>query len=459
MKVTNRFWALMMVMSLAAMWGCEQQVRLNAGTPEVDPTPTPTTTLVPVILHSLSLEISNPEHGSLRAEDPDMELDCPGACEASLEEGTEIVVTAQPINAHWEAQWPAACVVEVRGESTVCRLNLSQDEVLSVTFIRKACSPDTVDLNGDDADGCECHITSPADSPDTAFQDTNCDGIDGTRSAGVFVDIVSGTDAATSGTMSQPTKTIRYGITRAQALGRREVYVSRGTYAERVELVNGISLFGGYDAAAQWQRSATHTTTIQPSAAADLGGNQVALVAANISQSTQVQRFTIVGPQASQLAGSSYGVYCIHCPALALRDNVIQAKYGAPGTAGTSGPQGTPGGYGVSGRDAVCSNPNPQYPSAGGSGGVGAVALTYGGRGGDSGLGATAGRSGAASAQGILGGLGGQSSTDGSNAKSGANGANAPAALTGTDGSNGNGGGSVEGFWVSAAGKSGETGN
>jgi hypothetical protein len=57
-----------------------------------------------------------------------------------------------------------------------------------------ACLPGWIDLNDNDADGCEheCIFQSADDLPDTANVDANCDGVDGDLTRAVFVDTLSG---------------------------------------------------------------------------------------------------------------------------------------------------------------------------------------------------------------------------------------------------------------------------
>src|SRR4051794_18886719 len=95
-------------------------------------------------------------------------------------------------------------------------------------------------LSDFDGDGslppADCNNLDPAvhpgavDKPDAAFEDTNCDGIDGTEANAMFV-AVSGSDAA-SGTKANPVQTINKGISLANAaVPKRDVYVAGGTYS------------------------------------------------------------------------------------------------------------------------------------------------------------------------------------------------------------------------------------
>jgi hypothetical protein len=96
-----------------------------------------------------------------------------------------------------------------------------------------ACTPGWVDL----ADGgmvveagtnCNCHDTATAtdpDKPDTSFQDTNCDGIDGTIADAIFV-ATTGVDT-NPGTIMMPVLTLKHALSLAGASSPlKDVYVS-----------------------------------------------------------------------------------------------------------------------------------------------------------------------------------------------------------------------------------------
>jgi hypothetical protein len=100
---------------------------------------------------------------------------------------------------------------------------------------------------------------SKKDVPDPAFQDTNCDGIDGDVAHGVFVS-PSGSDAF-RGTMQRPKRTIAAGV-RAAAILHCDVYVAAGTYDEGagVQLASGVSIHGAYGRG--WKRSTAFHTVL-----------------------------------------------------------------------------------------------------------------------------------------------------------------------------------------------------
>ena len=100
------------------------------------------------------------------------------------------------------------------------------------------------------------------DKPDLGFVDANCDGIDGDKSAAVFV-APNGNDA-NDGSFGKPLATVKAAVTAALA-AHKDVYVAAGTYDGKPAFLgsNGnIGVYGGYDPQT-WQRSAANVTTLQ----------------------------------------------------------------------------------------------------------------------------------------------------------------------------------------------------
>jgi hypothetical protein len=139
-----------------------------------------------------------------------------------------------------------------------------------------------------------------ADLPDDQFLDSNGDGIDGDIAKAVFV-ATTGNDA-NDGTPDNPKLTIAAAITAAAGdATKTEVYVSSGTYMEVVQLSAGVSVYGGYDAAADWARSASNVATVQ--------GDTTAVIADGITQATTVDRLTIESADNTVAGGNSTGIY------------------------------------------------------------------------------------------------------------------------------------------------------
>src|SRR5688572_22377693 len=92
-------------------------------------------------------------------------------------------------------------------------------------------------------------LVSAQDAPRRAGTARDDGGLAGPpANCGIFV-ATSGVNIAGGGlTSSDPVLTINFGISRAVAEGLTCVFVRAGTYNERVDLVAGIAIVGGFDA-------------------------------------------------------------------------------------------------------------------------------------------------------------------------------------------------------------------
>ena len=129
------------------------------------------------------------------------------------------------------------------------------------------------------------------DVPDLSFVDSNCDGIDGTADDAVFAS-PSGNDA-NPGTKDRPKRQIEAALLTAAVTKKQSVYAAAGTYS-RVEIENGISIYGGYDPGNWSHRSTKLITTIAGSPEAILADHQKVVA---------FQLFTVRGTAASHERG------------------------------------------------------------------------------------------------------------------------------------------------------------
>src|SRR5690606_25896601 len=123
-----------------------------------------------------------------------------------------------------------------------------------------------------------------------------------------------------------------------------EVYISEGTYDERVTLQSGISLYGGYSQADGWTRSISNTVVIQSGAVSS--GYVSAMVGVDIQVPTTVDRLSIKTLDTSEPGVSNYGILCNGCNLLKLSGSTVIAGSAGPGTAGLAGAVGITGGNG-----------------------------------------------------------------------------------------------------------------
>jgi len=297
------------------------------------------------------------------------------------------------------------------------------------------------------ANGCECQYVGP-DLPNDTFADTNCDGIDGDASAAIFV-AVTGSDA-NPGTRQQPVFSIAAAFARATAASKTQIYVSKGIYDARVSLVNGISIYGGYDAQNNWARSAANIVTIQSNAV--LNGRVTAVEGNTITMPTTLDRLTIKTLDTASAGVSNYAMYCNNCSGVTLRNSSLIAGAAGPGSSGTNGTTGSNGSAGAGGSDGSCDTAGTRTGGVGGTSSCGRTGGS-GGNGGAAGLNSGAnGFAGAGGTAGGFGGLGGDPGQPGNPGVLGSTGAN------GTNGTGGTGGSTSTNFWVGTVGATGAVG-
>jgi hypothetical protein len=333
--------------------------------------------------------------------------------------------------------------------ASVNNVGLATAGVMGTTYIRARA--------GGVTDSAEIVVipNNQADPPDDLFEDTNGDGIDGEIAGAVFVAPPPTGDDANVGTPDEPKATIAAAIAAAVAdANKDQVYISSGTYSETVTLVAGVSLFGGYDAASDWERSFSNTAIID--------GDTTAVIGASIGQPTVVDLLTIESASNTQLGGNSTGIYLTESTLVTLRNLTVTAGAGGAGIAGTDGSQGLPGKDGQGGGlptggiygDTV-EAPGRQPSGRGGAGGNGSTDILLAGGDGGDGLSIPGGGSGGAGGPPVSG-TEDPCDIDGFNGDDGLTGS---FGLEGLAGAGGNGDGSVVGGrWVGSPGADGTYG-
>ncbi|MEI7888436.1 MAG: PKD domain-containing protein, partial [Actinomycetes bacterium] len=270
--------------------------------------------------------------------------------------------------------------------------------VLTVTDNKGATDTDslTITVNGDgDGDGVfvpsDCNDADSTIFPGAADPagdniDSNCDGIDGTESAAVFVNSSTGANTSTCGTILEPCASITQGQSRAVAESKSSVFVAGGSYS-KFTVQAGLEVRGGYGQNFQRGVLATSPSIATVTAAFDATVNgPVGVIADGISTATRVADLNIVGATASA-GNSSYGVFVRNSTSALVLDSLNisggVAGAGSAGAAGSSGWSGTAG-TGSNGGDGfepggAC---NTSSAGGGGAGGGGANSGGSGGKGG-----------------------------------------------------------------------------
>ena len=290
------------------------------------------------------------------------------------------------------------------------------------------------------------------DVPDATFTDDNCDGIDGDVERAVFVAVTG--DDFNAGTREAPFRTIQHGIDRAVALADKDhVYVSEGTYAEAIVLSDGVSVWGGYSAANDWERAASHAVVIDVPDIITL--NQVGVEANGLVSPTVLGDVEVRTNFAPRSHVTQYALHGSGSPGLAIERCRLFAARGSAGRNGSDGSNGSNGENGGTGGQGDCQGP---ITGAGGSpGNNSGVALRRGGRGGEGGAeGANAGEDGEDGGGGATGGNGGAGGPEGGN---GSNGSIGSAGTAGANGAAGSASGSISAtYWAAGNGANGVDG-
>lgn len=376
----------------------------------------------------------------------------------------------------WESDAPDV----IGTDGTVTQpINSSDTTVTLTATINKNGTSDTkifvltvpqviIDLDGDGFNSSiDCNdfnsVVNPgmADMPDDSFLDSNCDNIDGNVALSFFVS-PNGSDA-NIGSKALPFLTIQFAIDSANAdSSKKNVLIAAGTYAESLLLLDGVSLFGGYDL--NFDRSNNLSSVIASTGTTALSTSYNTSVAY-----VDMLKIQAVNAVESGLFSSSYGIRIIGTSNLTLRNNDISAGSGADGTAGAAGNSGVGGTNGEAGSEGICGDTATVVP--GGAGGTSPANYSNGGGGGKGGQGCSYGGTGGSSSTraGGAGGSYGKVEYDwlkgcyttsylkyGDYGNSGYNGA------AGTSGDGGIGGklttGWISGWWASSAGVDGING-
>ncbi|HEU5058739.1 MAG TPA: hypothetical protein VFU21_19535 [Kofleriaceae bacterium] len=241
----------------------------------------------------------------------------------------------------------------------------------------------------------ECEAAEAADEPDDAYVDANCDGIDGVLADGILV-APGGDDAFGCGMDldAVPCATIQYGMERAQASDRSQVFIQAGTYDGPVVMKSGVSLVGGYDI--DWRRGpasdALHQVVVRGGWYED-GQRYVVIRAYNLGQPVALFDMVLVAADASGTAAlrgrTSYAVHLSEST-MTMQGVVIEAGSGADGARGSDG-EDAASPSGTSAQDGTDGGPANEFSTACNSSSRGARGVrgtntcgsdTYGGSGG-----------------------------------------------------------------------------
>jgi len=222
------------------------------------------------------------------------------------------------------------------------------DKIKAIPDCKMQCKPGYSDVNSNPNDGCECLFVSNQDVPDGI--DQNCDGVDGEVTGGIFV-AKNGKDT-NPGTIEEPALTIGSAIGKAEAAGKRDVYVATGVYVESVTVKQGVNLYGGYSSDFMVRHILLYETVIM--GLAPTQEKPGAVTVGNVSsKSTTFDGFTVFGYDNEEPGKGSYGIYIRDSgDKLAVRNCHVYAGSGGDGEKGTDGQDGLDGLDGANGLKA-----------------------------------------------------------------------------------------------------------
>ncbi|NTX09727.1 hypothetical protein HUA74_30805 [Myxococcus sp. CA051A] len=214
------------------------------------------------------------------------------------------------------------------------------------------------------------------DPPDDEFKDSDCDGVDGRASAGLFIDPVYGDDVAGTGTREAPLRTVRHalGLLRQWDGGApTRLYLAGGTYDEgELVLDMPVSVHGGYSGRdGGWGRVSGQVAVL------DNGGTTGLTVRGVTDAGIVLEYLHIRSADAVEPGQPSIALKVIDASGVRLRHTVLEAGRGATGAQGLTGDAGAEGPVGLVG--AVTTGNPRVIPGIGGEGGVNVLCPGVGG--------------------------------------------------------------------------------
>lgn len=208
---------------------------------------------------------------------------------------------------------------------------------------------------------------SIADAPADVPVDVVCPEVLPDDATGVYVGPAGVNDVA-CGTRAAPCKTVAVGITHAVAASRPKVYVSRGTYVERVALAAGVEIVGGWDVPAgstKWKRACVTPEEIVVLRAP--AGQNTTVDALDLGGEARLSLVRIESKTAAQVTPgeSLYGVVAVGATTtLVLTDVHVEISAAGPGASAPKGGTGAAGGASCPAGTGLAGTPGGQGAGA-----------------------------------------------------------------------------------------------
>jgi hypothetical protein len=282
-----------------------------------------------------------------------------------------------------------------------------------------ACNANYVNVDGNNANGCECQITDVNDPPDPMGVDANCDGVDGVISRTIFVNGASGNDGNTGLDPRMPKLTLRSALSAAltnaaiNAILLTTDTVNERMHATPARLSSGVGIHGGYNVGFA-TRTAMRTTLLEPPIALEAVSLAAGTVARLSQLDVQARDVGAMPGMSAALRVISSGAWAGGVFPLQLQSVRLRAGLGGTGLSGIVGADGAVGANGLPGGAGGLA------AGAGAAGLPGQNTLCMGGDGGPGGAGGMAaavarpglnGSPGLPMPQGGLGGMSGAAGT------------------------------------------------
>ena len=240
-----------------------------------------------------------------------------------------------------------------------------------------------VDNDLDCDDSLDSIAPGEPDLPDADAIDSNCDGTDGDISRLIFV-VPGAPDAGADGSPEAPYGSLDAGTVAADWAGDGvdAVALASGVHEGPLVVIEGVDVYGGYDAEDSWARSLDRASVVRTAADSErLSG----LIATDVAEPTEVTGIAFEADAGASSGQSSYGGAVIRSAGLTLRNVSFTAGRGGNGTNGEDGEAGANGSGGAGGQsggdggNGGAAGVNTSCASSnGGTGGRGGARNTYG---------------------------------------------------------------------------------
>jgi len=189
------------------------------------------------------------------------------------------------------------------------------------------CLEGFVDVDGILANGCECERFDGTGPPPAVGGDADCDGVSDDTDDFIYV-TTAGSDT-NPGTLARPMRTLNASLARGRA-ERKSVLVSRGIYEGPLDVLAGVSIFGGYSPDFRDRDLELFPVVIERTVP-----GLPSLTCTGVRTATTIDGFTVMGGDAVGAGEGSTALFFDGCGAeVQVRSFTVQAGRGSDGANG-----------------------------------------------------------------------------------------------------------------------------